>query len=95
MNDVTPRRDVACAICGLFVCAHLAVLGVTEAAHLHEHETRQAIETAALPPEPDHSHQDFSGSFLSESESVFVNGTSGEVRALTSLAPHGVPMAAR
>jgi len=45
------RRPAACAICGLFACAHLAALGAIEAAHPRERDSRPTIGTMALPPE--------------------------------------------
>ena len=47
-------------ICGLFVCAHLAALGATEAHH-QEFGKQPAIVVDALPTEPDHTHQDYDG----------------------------------
>jgi hypothetical protein len=73
---VTPRRDVACAICGLFACAHLGVFGMIEAAHPRERETRPTIEATTPPPEPDHGHRDFDRSARIQSAEMTVSGTS-------------------
>lgn len=73
---MAPRRELVCAVCGLVGCAHLAVLGVTEAAHPHQPEARSVVETAALPPEPDHGHRDVHRPVRFRVESVAVSGTS-------------------
>ena len=71
-----PRRDATCVICGLFACAHLAVLNVTEAMHLHQHEDRPALSVDALPPEPDHAHRDYDRSARIQLTEMAVSGTS-------------------
>ena len=53
------------------------MLGVTEAAHPQERETRPAIEVAALPPEPDHGHRDFDRSVRIQLSEVMVTTSSG------------------
>jgi hypothetical protein len=52
-------RQIVCATCGLVACAHLAVVGAVEAAHPHGPQSRPAVVAEALPPEPDHGHQDY------------------------------------
>ena len=72
------NRCHACAVAGLAACAHLAVLGVTEAAHPREREARPAVKVTALPPEPDHGHRDFYRSVRFQATTVTVSGTSSE-----------------
>src|SRR5947209_2354633 len=52
------NRCHACAVAGLAACAHLAVLGVIEAAHPRREEARPALTVDALP-ESDHAHRDY------------------------------------
>jgi hypothetical protein len=74
---MTPiRRDVACAVRGLFACAHLGALGAVEAAHPHHFEGRPTVIAEALPVEPEHTHQDFDRSVRLGLNSVTVSGTS-------------------
>jgi hypothetical protein len=73
---MAPRRDVVCTICGLVACAHLTVLGVTDAAHPVQREARAAIDVAALPPEPDHHHRAYDGSVRIQLNEMAVSGTS-------------------
>ena len=73
---MNPRRDVACAVCGLLACAHLSVIWTIEAAHPHDREPRPTIEATALPPEPDHGHRDFDRSARIQGTEMTVSGTS-------------------
>ena len=87
---MSPRRDVACAIHGLVACVACAVLGFSEIAHHHQHETGPAIEMA-LPPELDDTHRDYERSIRFEASAITASGTSSR-RAGTRLGPHGLPM---
>ena len=53
---MTIRRDVVCGICGLVACVCANAGTVSEGAHPHQRESRKV---EALPPEQDHTHQDF------------------------------------
>ncbi len=68
-------RDVACAVCGLFACAHLAALGAHEAAHPAQHQARPAVVAEALPVELDHTHDEFNRSVRITLNEVTVSGT--------------------
>src|SRR5436309_14482359 len=70
------NRCHACAVAGLAACAHLTVLGVTEAAHPHERKVQPTVEAAALPPEPPHTHQDYDRSVRIAASAMTVSGTS-------------------
>jgi hypothetical protein len=72
---VALNRCHACAVAGL-ACAHLAVLGVTDAAHPHERKVQPTVEAAALPPEPPHTHQDYDRSIRIAASAMTVSGTS-------------------
>jgi len=54
--EMTIRRDVVCGICGLVACVCANAGTVSEGAHPHQRESRKV---EALPPEQDHTHQDF------------------------------------
>ena len=53
---MTIRRDVVCGICGLVACVCANAGTVSEGAHPHQRKSRKV---EALPPEEDHTHQDF------------------------------------
>ena len=55
------KRDIVCTICGLTACDCANAGTFVEAVHPHQRALRAAIarEVDALPPEPDHVHQDY------------------------------------
>jgi len=57
-------------------CAHLVALGFIEAGHPPHHETRPAVASEALPPEPDHTHDDFDRAVRIGGSAVTVTSTS-------------------
>jgi len=69
------NRCHACAVAGLAACAHLAVLGVTDAAHPRERETRPTVAASALPPEPPHTHQDYDRYIRFRATGMVASGT--------------------
>ncbi|SRR5437879_4514198 len=69
------NRCHACAVAGLAACAHLAVLGVIEAAHPHERKVPPTVEAAALPPEPPHTHQDYDRYIRFRATTMVASGT--------------------
>ena len=69
-------RCTACALAGLAACAHLAVLSVVEAHHPRESRAGITTEVDALPPEPDHTHQDYDRNAGIVDDNIGVTGTS-------------------
>jgi hypothetical protein len=73
---MTPRRDAACAICGLVASAHLTALTAIESAHPHAGASQPTISDVGLPPEPTHDHRDFVG-VVRIVDAGFVDGSRG------------------
>ena len=75
------KRDIVCTICGLTACGCANAGTFVEAVHPHQRALRAAItrEVDALPPEPDHTHQDYDRAVRVVDTSIGVTTSSGEL----------------
>ena len=88
---MTIRRDVVCGICGLVACVCANAGTVSEGAHPHQRESRKV---EALPPEQDHTHQDFDRAVRIEDVGIGVTRSSGTLppgRFVTDSQPYRRP----